>query len=215
MSISTGRSDRAVLLLCLYAAGVQDNTMQDKKFYHNDSRLRDGTAVSVGCRLTAARVFRHDACSSGNAALWFILVLAALVVITLASMMGRGTGTVPEPVYRDERRQEQVQEPAAGTPYEAQRQRRQVQPDFKTPAERQSAAPARRSAERTGVAPEYQPRDDSFESRYEFMRSTDEPSGLARDRRDAGLGFDGGDYRDDDYALDADVSGSSDAATPA
>lgn len=194
--------------------------MQDKKIFCDGLRLRDRTAASAGCRLPAAGVLRHDACSSGNAALWFIIVLAALVVVTLAYMMGRSPNGISEPVYNDVPAMKPAQDGAqqdAHAQTGAQRTRRPLPPDIAgmTDREFEQFIENRRAGIVEDTPEDPRQRKRSLERRYESMRSADEPADWIRDRSDDGYGFDGGDYWQDEYEMDADVSGSSGAVTPA
>jgi len=168
----------------------------------------------------AAGVLRHYACSSGNAAMWFILVLAALVVVTLAYMVGRSPDGVPDPGLNDLQAIQPALDGAQQDSHSqtgAQRTRRPLPPDIArmTDREFEQFIENRRAGILEDMPVDPRQRERTPESRSESMRSADEPADWTSDRSDAAFGFDDGDYWQDDYELESDVSGSSGAVTPA
>ncbi|MBM4311065.1 MAG: hypothetical protein FJ119_08995 [Deltaproteobacteria bacterium] len=164
------------------------------------------------------RMGKRPSGQSGSAMLWSMVVLAVLVIVTLALVMGRGKEHAPVPEL-DMHSPAQVQKPAR------QDMRPREEKRFRPPADPQrmpdrALRPPPPGARRPGGPPVPPPdprqRKRSLESRYDFSRSPDDDRDGPGDWDDDVSGFDDGGYeQQDDYDPEADVSGSFDPATPA
>lgn len=198
MNVTRLRIKKIQQIICVDQSGINGNLHSRGKQIHRMGRGPSG--------------------QSGSAMLWSIVVLAVLVIVVLALMMGRGNEKLPEPLP-DPRAPAQVQKPARPDVRPSGEKRLRPPADPQRRPDRALRPPPPGSRRPGGPSPPpHDPRERkrSLESRYDFSRSPDDDRDSPGDWYDDVSGFDDGGYeQQDDYDLEADVSGSSDPATPA
>jgi len=161
-----------------------------------------------------ARTDKHSNPESGNAALWIIIVVAALVIVALAMLMGRGkehsqdNGSPPpkqaqERVKQDERPREHVRVQKPADPQRRPDRARRPPPGVRRPGDGPPVPP-------------HDPRERqrALQSRHDSKRPAPGKGGIGGDQQDAAPGFDDGAHEQDDDGLEADVAGSPEQASP-
>jgi len=218
-SAATGQGEREVVLWLQYAGKCSINfhrhcvkgiRMWIKKFRQmlsSDASGRNSHMRQI------TRMVQRPSGQSGSAVLWSMVVLAVLVIVVLALLMGRGKEQAPVPAL-DVGSPAQVQKSIR--PDVRSREEKRLRPPMDTQrrpdrAHRPPPPAPRRPGDPLVPPPDPRERQRALQNRYDSKMPAPGKGAGQRDQQDAppGAGLD-----QDGYGIEADVAGTPDQVSP-